>query len=66
MSVIPGQVQIRESGEKCVLGEAARSRPLQAIEWQDSRSLLSQQSMALLDPTNQDRLTNRLTEGLAA
>lgn len=35
-------------------------------EWQDSRSHFSQQSMALLDPANQDRLTNPLSAGLAA
>ena len=31
-----------------------------------SRSHFSQQSMALLDPANQDRLTNPLSAGLAA
>jgi hypothetical protein len=35
-------------------------------EWQDGRCHFSQQSMARLDPANQDRLTNPLTAGLAA
>jgi hypothetical protein len=35
-------------------------------EWQDGRCHFSQQSMARLDPDNQDRLTNPLTAGLAA
>ncbi|MGH9072297.1 MAG: IS256 family transposase [Acidimicrobiales bacterium] len=35
-------------------------------EWQDGRCHFSQQSMARLDPTNQDFLTNPLTAGLAA
>jgi putative transposase len=35
-------------------------------EWQDGRCHFSQQSMARPNPTNQDRLTNPLTAGLAA
>src|SRR5487761_1732322 len=35
-------------------------------EWQDGRCHFSQQSMARLDPTNHDHLTNPLTAGLAA
>jgi len=35
-------------------------------EWQDGRCHFSQQSMARLDPANQDRLTDPLTAGLAA
>ena len=35
-------------------------------EWQDGRCHFSQQSMARLDPANQDCLTNPLTAGLAA